>query len=468
MAKNSANKGKRKNKTIKKAVDYKPSVVRDASNEKNAAIKLTDYLAYMPGILMVGMIALTLFLDIVSPKMQSTQYEDFRNIFRFFDYVIITGGIIFLATSAVKKGLKLCVRDYLFGAFMLCIVISTCINGLSHDSAFGIPVRYIGIFNMFAFFIVYMKVSGYIERVSFRYTVLTGYLIVADAVALSTVYEQYIGDIPAYQGKTGVAAIFVNSNHYGYFLAMAIMIGIGYYLYEGRKKAIFGALSASLNLFVLVLNNTLGAMLAVGICTAVTVILLLVSEMRSRKVDEKISGNKVLTETAKRALILAIFGVLTVATSISASAAVRSSIVVLLRNMGSIIAGTATGAEGSGRWNLWRTVVRYISEKPLFGYGCEGITMRLFNEVGEGDAHCEPLTYAAYYGIPGALIYLAGVVAAAVRYFKDRKNLPSYCRIAFLGASAYFISSLVGVPIFNTAPFFFIFMGMAAEEWKKG
>ena len=45
----------------------------------------------MPGMLMVGMIALTLLLDIMSPKMQSTQYEDFRNIFRVFDYVIIIG-----------------------------------------------------------------------------------------------------------------------------------------------------------------------------------------------------------------------------------------------------------------------------------------------------------------------------------------------------------------------------------------
>ena len=465
MAKNSANKSKNKNKTVKKTGNN-TSVVRDVSNERNATIKLTDYLAYMPGLLMVGMIALTLFLDIISPKMQSTQYEDFRNIFRVFDYVIIIGGLIFLAIAVVKKRLKFCVRDYFFGAFMVCILISTCINGLSHEAAFGIPIRYIGIFNMFAFFIVYMKVSGYIERVSFRYTVLTGFLIVADAVALSAIYEQYFGDIPAYQGKIGVCALFANSNHYGYFLAMAIMLGIGYYIYEGRKKAAFGAFSAALNLFVLAINNTLGAMLSVGLCTVVTVILVLVSEKKSEN-SIKTAEIRALTETAKRALALATFGVIAVIGVIAVSEAVRNSIVVLFRDFSSIIAGTSTGAEGSGRWNVWQTVISYITEKPLFGFGCEGITMRLMEATGIGDAHCEPLTYAAYYGIPGALLYLTGVGAAAVRYFRNRHSLPPYCRIAFLGAAAYFISSLVGIPIFNTAPFFFIFMGMSAEEWKE-
>ena len=467
MSKNFYKRVKKKNKTVKIASDNKSSVIRDASNAKNASIKLTDYLEYMPGILMVCMIALTLILDIMSPKMQSTQYEDFRNIFRVFDYVIITGGLIFLVIAVIKNRLKYFVRDYFFGAFMVCIVISTCINGLSHEAAFGIPVRYIGIFNMFAFFIVYMKVSGYIEQVSFRYTVLTGYLIVADAVALSAIYEQYLGDIPAYQGKIGLSTLFANSNHYGYFLAMAIMIGIGYYIYEGQKKSIFGALSAIINLFVLVLNNTLGAMLSVGLCTVVAVILVLVSGIRTEKVTVKSKEKIAITGTAKRALILVILGIMAVTATLVVSAGVHSSISELFHDIGRIISGTSTGNESNGRWNLWRTTFQFIAEKPLFGHGCEGITMRLLNAAGEADAHCEPLTYAAYYGVPGALLYLAGVIAAAVKYFRDRQKLPSYCRIAFLGAAAYFISSLVGVPMFNTLPFFFIFMGMSAEEWKE-
>jgi len=438
-------------------------------NRKNDLdIKLTDYLTYTPGVLMVGMIALMLVLNVVSTAELDILYEDFKNIFRVFDCIAIIAGLIFLASTAKKKKLKFCVRDYFFGVFMVCIVLSTLINGLSHEAAFGKPSRCIGVLNMIAFFIVYMKVSGYIERVSFRHTVLMGYLAVADAIALSALYEKYLGDIQAYKGKTEVSTIFINSNHYGYFLAMAIMISIGYYMFEVRKKAVFGALSAIVNIFVLVLNNTIGAILAVGICTSVTVLLVLISEMNSGKIKDEISEKRALAETAKRAVILLILAVAGVIATLGISSDIRSSVVALFHDIGSIIAGMSTGTEGSGRWLLWRTVAQYIAEKPLFGYGCEGVSARLFDATGMGDAHCEPLTYAAYYGIPGAVLYLAGVFTATIKYFKDRHNLPSYCRSAFLGAAAYFISSLVGVPMFNTMPFFFIFMGMAAEEWKEG
>lgn len=438
-------------------------------NRKNDSdTKLIDYLTYMPGLLMVGMIALMLVLNVMTTAELDILYEDFKNIFRVFDYTAIIAGLIFLVSAIVKKKLKFCFRDYFFGAFVVCIVLSTLINGLSHEAAFGKPWRYIGVFNMLAFIFVYMKVSGYIERVSFRHTVLLGYLAVADAIALSALYEKYLGDIQAYKGKTEVSTIFINSNHYGYFLAMAIMIGIGYYMFEVRKKAIFGASSAILNIFVLVLNNTIGAILAVGICTSVTVLLVLISEMNSGKIKDEISEKRVLAETAKRAVVLLILAVTGVIATLGISSDIRSSVVALFHDIGNIIAGMSTGTEGSGRWKLWQTAVHYIAEKPLFGHGCEGISSRLFDATGIGDAHCEPLTYAAYYGVPGALFYLAGVIAAAVKYFKDRHNLPSYCRSAFLGAAAYFISSLVGVPMFNTMPFFFIFMGMAAEEWKEG
>ena len=447
------------NNSAKKGMDNKNSNTKKSS----FSIKLTEYLACMPGVVMVVMIALMLIMDIIKP----TPYDSFIKIFRALDYLIITGGLVLLIIMASKKRLRFCLRDYLFGAFMLCIVISTCINGLSHDSAFGIPYRCVGIFNMFAFFVVYMKVSGYIEKGLLRHMVLLGYLAVADIVALSALYEQYLGDIPGYQGKTGVCAFFGNTNHYGYFLAMAIMIGMGYYIYEVRGKAIFGAVSAIINIYVLVLNNTLGAMLAVGLCTLVVLLLIMIGEIKLKKAISTDFKEEMMSKTAKRALILTIIGAVAVITIIAGSETARLSFTVLFRDIISIFAGNATGVEGSGRWKLWQTVVQCIVEKPLFGYGCEGIAMRIQEIAGISDAHCEPLTYAAYYGIPGALFYLVGVIAAAVRYFKNRKHMPSYCRIAFLGASVYFVSSLVGVTIFYTAPFFFIFMGMAAEELKE-
>lgn len=460
--KKSNNKNKGAGKGAAKAASGSRSTANAAASRRAAAkmnpvlgssetsIDITQYLAYLPGILMVLMIWLIFILDIVSPVMKDTQYQDFHYIFRVFDYVGIVSGVSFLIYAGVKHKLSFSVRDYLFGGFMLTILISTVVNGLNHDAAFGIPYRYIGIFNMFAFFIVYMKVSGYIERVSFRHTIMTGYMIIADLIALSAIYETYYGDIAAYQNKVGLSTVFVNSNHYGYFIAMAVLIGAGYFMYESGWKFWVGSVTAVLNAVVLALNNTLGAILATGLCIVVMIILVLLKDAEHRKKAVGLGAVIVLG---------AIGGMM--------MPAVRDSVVVLISDVSAILNGTATGHEGSGRLNLWLTTISYIKEKPLFGFGCEGITYRLLEATGLGDAHCEPLTFAAYYGIPGMLLYLAGVIAAAVSYFRNRAELPSYCRIAFIAAAGYFISSLFGVPMFNTAPFFYIFMGLAAEDFRS-
>lgn len=445
MAKKKSNRSTQNKNRSKAAQSAKPAAAN--TSRINSEIKLTDYLALAPGLLMVAMIALVLILDIATPSMQNTQYYDFHNIFRVFDYTGIVLGAILLITKAVKRELHLETRDLFFGGFMLCIIISTCINGLSHEAAFGLPVRYVGVFNMLAFFIIYMQASGYIERVQFRYTILLGYLLVADAVALAVLYDRYVSQIAAFQGKVGVSAVFVNSNHYGYFIAMAVMIGIGLYIYEDdRRNIVIGAVSALLNLGILALNMTMGAVLAVGICT----LGILVMVWRKEK------------ERLRRILILV--GVLAASALgvLAASASIRADVARLFSDMGAILSGNSTGAEGSGRWVLWKTGAQYVSEKPIFGHGCEGITLRMQEETGMGDAHCEPLTFAEYYGIPGAILYLCGVAASAVSYFRHRDGLPSYCKVAFLAAAAYFLSSLVGVPMFNTAPFFYVFIGMSS------
>lgn len=407
-------------------------------------------LAFVPGILMVLMLGLIFIYDIFSQAAVDEQFEFSMRLFRVFDYISIAAGLVYLGYAYVNKKLRFDLRDYLFGGFLLCIFISTVLNGLNHDSAFGIPYRYIGVFNMFAFFIIYMKVSGYIEKPALRYNITTLFIAASDLIAISCIYHAYFGVITAYLSKADNSTIFVNSNHYGYFIAMAILLSAGYFVYEDGWKAIVGAVSAVLNIAVLAINNTLGAMIAVGVCMLVMIILVLKNDPDRRK----------------RALCLTGFLVLCAAGGMVLVPSIRVSVVTMLHDIFAIIGGTATGDEGTGRLLLWETAISYIKEKPLFGFGCEGITRRMLEATGIGDAHCELITYAAYYGIPGMLLYLSGVIAAAVSYFKYRSELPVYCRIAFLAASGYFISSFFGVPMFNTTPFFFIFMGMARDEWK--
>ena len=104
-------------------------------NTTEDAIPLTDYASYIPGVLMIGMIALVLVLDLFTELMADSQYYDFHNAFRVFDYISIAVGLMFLAYKSVKKELAFCTRDAFFAGFMVCIIISTCINGISHEAA---------------------------------------------------------------------------------------------------------------------------------------------------------------------------------------------------------------------------------------------------------------------------------------------------------------------------------------------
>lgn len=444
----------------------------------------TDLAASTPGIMMVAMITIIFLAELLGRVDSMGQVSLFRGAFRTFDYITIAVGIIFLIYEGTQGNLNIALKDFFnrnrtgkagknqkdaktgtrtsitvngwielfFGLFLLCVIISTCINGLDSNATFGLPVRYIGIFNVFAFFIIYMKVSEYIQADLLRNVILISYLLLADLIALSALWNKYIGEIPAYQNKDGVSAIFAQFNHYGYFIGMAVMIGIGYFVYgEEKKLAIAGAVSALLNLIALALNNTLGAQLAVGICAVGMTVMTVIFDRGNRRVLYKMLGTMAF-------FVLCVIGAFAVFSS------VRTSAMSFASDLGAILSGHATGSEGTGRLALWKEGAEYVRQKPVFGHGCESITMEMKEKTGSGDVHSEPLTYAIYYGIPAVLFYLAGIVMVAVQYFKGRKALPMTCRIAFLGACVYFLSSFVGVAMFYTAPFFFVFMGMAANS----
>ena len=455
---------------------------RAAKYRQDEAIFTAGCAAAAPGIMMLGMIVIIFLIELVGRADTTAQVSIYQGAFRVCDYIAIAIGLVFLIYQGVHGNLRLGlttlfgkqkqagstlpsgttyldgVIELCFIAFMVCIIISTCINGLNHDAAFGLPVRYIGIFNTFAFFIIYMKVSSYIEGDLFRHVVLVGFLLVADLIALTAFWNQYLTPIPAYQNKTGISAIFANSNHYGYFLGIAVVIGIGYFVYEKQKLAIIGVASAVLNLITLALNDTRGAVLAAGICVVIMTILVAVFDRENKLVLKKMVGT------------LAFF-VLAVLAAIAILPEVRDSVLRLFSDLVAILTGNTNGYEGSSRIRVWRQVADYIGNRPAFGYGCEGVTMELYNTLGIGDAHSEPMTYALYYGTPAMILYLFGMILTAVKYFKSRLVLPVTCRIAFLGACTYFLSSLIGVAMFYTTPFFFVFLGMSAisktEETKK-
>ena len=127
-----------------------------------------------------------------------------------------------------------------------------------------------------------------------------------------------------------------------------------------------------------------------------------------------------------------------------------------------IMSGDNNLLAGNGRWGIWQYVADYIHDSPIWGYGCEGIAEIMRDYTFTTNPHNEPLTYAAFFGIPAAAFYCMAVLLSVFKGFRNSRELPEKQTAAY-ASIAYFISSLFGVAFFYTAPFMFMFLGMSSE-----
>ncbi len=411
-------------------------------------IDMADYLALAPGLLMCLMLLIMLILSIAMPEMAEAQYTITPGLFSVVDSIIVIAGIIQIGIRAKGKELHFRKSDALFAAFAVFIVLSTCVNGLTIMTFNGVPYRFIGIQNTIAFMLIYMGVSRSIKKDALRQLVLLAYLAVADLIGAVALYDVLTGAVDAFHDKKELSAVFFNGNHYGYFLLMSVLIGMAYFLFGRGKIAAFGAGSAILNLVLLGVNHSLGCILALIIVFACTSIIILIRDR---------------TYTKRLAVLAAsLMGVFVFLALISP--ALRAEFTGLVNDVTAIMNNSASGSEGHRRLQMWRLICGFISEKPLLGFGCEGISFMLYEAMQVSDAHSELLSYAAFYGIPAALLYTAGVLGVIGEGVKSASAASVQQKAACMAAAGYFVSSLVGVGMFYTVPFFFLFLGLASND----
>ncbi|MBO6193715.1 MAG: O-antigen ligase family protein [Clostridiales bacterium] len=118
---------------------------------------------------------------------------------------------------------------------------------------------------------------------------------------------------------------------------------------------------------------------------------------------------------------------------------------------------------GSSRWQMWKVALQCIREKPIFGWGNEGIDDIIFETIGQTRPHNEYLQYAAFYGIPTGICYFAGCLFVFLRALKERSSLSGTRIVCLTAAFAYLVSAFFGNTMFYTTPFLFILLGLS---WK--
>lgn len=131
----------------------------------------------------------------------------------------------------------------------------------------------------------------------------------------------------------------------------------------------------------------------------------------------------------------------------------------------------------SGRGYIWKTCFGLIKYNPVFGSGPDTLGS-LHNEIYGEDAairmgvtvdkaHNEYIQYAVCEGIVGLAGYLICVVGVLVLWIKRKRwhdNQPAYIFAAGGTVVAYLCQAIFNLSVPISAPYFFIFLGFAANR----
>lgn len=346
---------------------------------------------------------------------------------------------------------------------ILCLwmILVTCINGFTDAALTGDYYRGESLFSFVTYFALYFLCGTLIKSESTKRQLIYGFLIVSTIVNLVTLFDYFIYPLAIFKMNEMFSSIFYNSNHYGYFLVFGTILSATLLVVQSNwKQNIFPAVTLIIHTLLLSINNTFGCFLS---CIVTLTLLIVAASIRHKRFNLK----------AFCVWAAFLFVSLTIGARFSTYA---EDCVGFVKDIGAVLgvfdanytdeeAEDLAASAGTGRWNLWIHTAEYIAEKPLFGWGIEGIDDRLKAETNSINTrpHNEYLQYAAFFGIPGALLYLAGLVLVAQRALKRFRSLDNATFVCLVTTFAYLFSALFGNTMFYTAPFLFIFMGLSCS-----
>lgn len=254
------------------------------------------------------------------------------------------------------------------------------------------------------------------------------------------------------------AVVFNQFNHFGYMLCMGVLAFLGLYLFDrsgkGWRKAAYLAGFAWL-VYALLVNDTFGAYLAA--VTALAAVYLVYFIRR-----EAISVRVFLPVA-----LLILFSVLNSVGFTQGDASVSGNFQQFGADVTHVIANDEqAAAAGTFRMTLWRDTAARIAQRPVFGFGPEGFVGE--NSITNGRLpHNEYLQIAGFLGVPALLLYLAALLSLAWHHCRHIRELDPMV-IAVAGVSVgYLISACFGNPVFNTAPYLWLFLGLTTATGEK-
>ena len=341
----------------------------------------------------------------------------------------------------------------IFCVYLVFALISSIVNKTSVDYLMGYTARSEGVLSLCAYYLIFYLCGSLVSKEKYKYFLSYFFLSIGFLIGVLSVINHFCVHIKIFtefdfNGRLLPAGIFYTHNFYAYYLAISIMLAAGLVVFDKCKwrKALSFVIFA-LDTFILALNDTMGAFLAIIVAFAFFIFFVLI---RDKKFSFKLLG--------LFALFIAIIFVVGLFTQ-----SFLSELTGLVSDVETIAAEGADAEDaGTARWGLWTHTWQYIKEKPWIGWGFEGTAERLADETNQSKVHNEYLENMANFGIPAGLIYIAALMSVYIKAIKRRKHVDDITLVCLVGALGYIGSALVGNSLIFTAPYCFIFLGLGS------
>lgn len=402
----------------------------------------------------------TMACDLVYLAFASMPLPDTRTVFNTMLHnftfpiclVFAVGALLFLYVKRksvrIAYGRMQIVSLVAFGCVVALALVSTFVNVDDPYRFSGIYPSEIGYFSYVMFFLAFFFCSSLVhdERVKITYCRL--FLLLSIPIGLFAIYvSAKYGELSAVGFHKNPEGIFYQFNHYGYYLAMTIVLAASMLVFEkDRKLKVFYAVVFEFNTAILIPNDTLGAWLAVLVGL---VALIIGTRIRNGSFDVA-------------AVVLVVTFIVTTLAMSPWFPNILNTASRLLFDIQAVAVNAENADEvGSNRWFMWRSAAALIAERPLLGWGAEGYSDLLRQICGMQRAHNEFVSYAGYFGVPAACCYVLGCALVLVDGIRNLKSISKTTVAMLVVAGTYLFSSCFGNILPQTAPFFFIFLGFA-------
>lgn len=289
--------------------------------------------------------------------------------------------------------------------------------------------------------------------------VIWAFIGITDILSLIMLdYEYDIPVIGSFSAAPGVS-VYTNSNHFGYVITMACLAAVGMYykcLFDDKtekrtKKTMICIISIIVQVFAIIVNDTLGSYMAI----AITVFFLpILWWFRTRKLNIACIVPLIIIILFTLASYYGFIGS-------KLGSTIGQSLVVFFKDLFKVSHKSEGYRQaGTSRIGLWIDTIKRIAERPIVGYGPDVLVDRYGNYILENTPHNEFLECAFFLGVPGLVLYLGGLIHLFITKIKMIKTLSLNELIAGGVIIAYMISAFFGVRKYNTVCYMFMFIGL--------